>query len=59
MRHLIRLDEWTTGDVEAVFTLADAYRAASGPQVPGCAVMFFPPSSVRTRVSFERGAALM
>jgi ornithine carbamoyltransferase len=59
MRNLIRLDEWTADDVEQVFALADAYRAGSGREVSGSAVMFFPPTSLRTRVSFERGASLM
>ena len=56
---IVRLDDWTTADVEEVFSLADAYRANSGPRVEGSAVMFFPPTSLRTRVSFERGASLM
>lgn len=59
MRSLIRLDDWTAGDVEQVFALAAAYGEGVGPRTSGCAVMFFPPSSLRTRVTFERGAALM
>ena len=59
MRNLIRLDDWSPADVEEVFRLADAYRAGSGPTMTGSAVMFFPPTSLRTRVSFERGASLM
>lgn len=59
MRNLIRLDEWTADDVEHVFDLADLYSKGLGPTVPGSAVMFFPPTSLRTRVSFERGALLM
>ncbi|SBN61817.1 Ornithine carbamoyltransferase [Curtobacterium sp. 9128] len=59
MRHLIRLDDWTAADAAAVFSLADAYRGGAGPVTDGAAVMFFPPSSLRTRVSFERGAQLM
>lgn len=59
MRNLIRLDDWTADNIQHVFELADAYRARSGPTVSGSAVMFFPPTSLRTRVSFERGAALM
>ncbi len=59
MRHLVRLTDWTVEDVTAVFALADAYAAGRGPQRPGCAVLFFPPTSLRTRVTFERGAALM
>ncbi|MGU3409755.1 ornithine carbamoyltransferase [Microbacterium sp. M1A1_1b] len=59
MRSLIRLDDWTTDDIEQVFALAAAYRDGSGPVTAGCAVMFFPPTSLRTRVTFERGASLM
>ncbi|MFZ4896501.1 ornithine carbamoyltransferase [Plantibacter sp. Mn2098] len=59
MRHLITLDDWTTGDLHSVFRTADLYRAGSGPHVNGSAALFFPQSSLRTRVSFERGTALM
>ncbi|SKA98343.1 Ornithine carbamoyltransferase [Agreia bicolorata] len=59
MRNVIRLDSWTADDIDRVFSLADSYRSGSGPAVSGAAVMFFPPSSLRTRVSFERGTALM
>ena len=59
MRNLIRLDDWTAADVEQVFDLADAYGAGAEPSFTGSAVMFFPSTSLRTRVSFERGAALL
>ncbi|PXA72790.1 ornithine carbamoyltransferase [Cryobacterium arcticum] len=59
MPHLLRLDDWTTTELRGLFRLADAYSAGDGPQVHGCAALFFPPSSLRTRVSFERGAHLM
>lgn len=59
MRNLIRLDSWSANDVEHVFALADAFRSGAGPTVPGSAVMFFPSTSLRTRVTFERGAALI
>lgn len=59
MRSLIRLDDWASADIEQVFALADAYDAGRGPTTSGCAVMFFPAASLRTRVTFERGAALM
>ncbi|MCI4658037.1 ornithine carbamoyltransferase [Cryobacterium zhongshanensis] len=59
MRNLIRLDDWTADDVDKVFVLADSYRSESDREVSGCAVMFFPPTSLRTRVSFERGSSLM
>jgi ornithine carbamoyltransferase len=59
MRNLIRLDEWAADDIEQLFALADDHRGGSGPKVFGCAVMFFPPTSLRTRASFERGASLL
>ena len=59
MRSLVKLDDWSSTDVNAVFDLADAYREGRGPTVMGSAVMFFPPTSLRTRVTFERGASLM
>jgi ornithine carbamoyltransferase len=59
MRSLIKLDEWSAADVLEVFALADAYSEGRGPAKEGAAVMFFPPSSLRTRATFERGASLM
>lgn len=59
MDHLLRLDDWTVADLGDLFEVAREYEQGRGPRVDGCAVLFFPPSSLRTRVSFERGAALM
>lgn len=59
MRHLVRLDDWTAEQVRHVFDLADAYAQGRGPTIAGCAAMFFPPTSLRTRITFERGAQLM
>lgn len=59
MHHLLRLVHWTVPDLQALFHLAREYEQGRGPRVSGCAALFFPPSSLRTRVSFERGAALM
>ncbi|MBW4718530.1 ornithine carbamoyltransferase [Saccharothrix obliqua] len=59
MRHLVRLTDWTRAEIDAVFALADEYSAGNGPRRSGSAVMFFPSSSLRTRVTFERGAHLM
>ncbi|MDM7890425.1 ornithine carbamoyltransferase [Curtobacterium caseinilyticum] len=58
MRHLLRLDDWTTDDTDAVFGLAREYEQGTGPVLDGAAAMFFPAASLRTRASFERGAAL-
>lgn len=59
MRHLLSLTGWTRHDLRDLFDHADQYRAGQGARVDGAAVLFFPPSSLRTRVSFERGAAEM
>jgi ornithine carbamoyltransferase len=59
MRHLLRLNDWTTADLQALFERADRYRAGSGPVFSGCVALFFPLSSLRTRLSFERGAGQM
>ncbi|MFE6734023.1 ornithine carbamoyltransferase [Microbacterium sp. NPDC057650] len=59
MRHLIRLSDWDRADVELLFALAERCERGAGPRHEGCAVMFFPSTSLRTRVSFERGAHLM
>ncbi|UNK69842.1 ornithine carbamoyltransferase [Microbacterium sp. H1-D42] len=57
--HLLSLTEWTTDDLDSLFALADEYAEGRGPCFAGAVAMFFPPSSLRTRFSFERGAAEM
>jgi hypothetical protein len=51
MRSLTTLDDWSAAVVLAVFALADAYSEGRGPAAEGAAVMFFPPSSLRTSSS--------
>ena len=53
------MTDWTSADVDDVFALAHRFRAGDGPRFDGAVAMFFPASSIRTRVSFERGAARM
>ncbi|MDR1329482.1 MAG: peptide transporter, partial [Oscillospiraceae bacterium] len=56
MRHLIRLTDWQEDDAMSVFRLADEIAggkyggALSGQSV----VLFFPPTSLLTRTTFER-----
>jgi ornithine carbamoyltransferase len=59
MRHLLELDTWVPADIENVFGLAREYAAGGGPRFDGAAALFFPASSLRTRVTFERGLAVM
>jgi ornithine carbamoyltransferase len=57
MRHLVRLTDWTEQDVYHIFRLTDEISAGQyGEPLKGkTVVMFFPASSVRTRVTFEKG----
>lgn len=59
MRYLLTLTGWTHTDLRELFERAGQHRARTGAGTEGAAVMFFPPASLRTRVSFERGAAEM
>lgn len=58
--HLIRLDHtWNRDRLTALFALARRYEDGVGPTHNGGAVLFFPSTSLRTRMSFEFGAARM
>ena len=61
MRNLIRLRDYTKNDVQEIFHIADELQAGKykdflkGKTI----VMFFPESSIRTRVTFEKGIYLL
>ena len=61
MRHMIRLSNFTKEEVLQIFDIADEIKQEKyknylqGKTV----VMFFPPSSIRTRVTFEKGIYLL
>lgn len=61
MRHMIRLSDFTKEEVLQIFNIADEITHGKyinylqGKTV----VMFFPPSSIRTRVTFEKGIYLL
>lgn len=57
MKHLISLRDWDMSDVQRVFELADAFHEGQSQSVRGSAVLFFPSSSIRTRVTFEMACA--
>ena len=58
MRHLIRLtDGWNRATLQELFGLAEAHERGGRPSLHGSAVMFFPATCLRTRVSFKLGAA--
>lgn len=61
MRHMIRLSDFTKEEVLQILNIADEIKQGKyknylhGKTV----VMFFPPSSIRTRVTFEKGIYLL
>lgn len=61
MKHLIRLTDFTKEEVFEIFKIADEIsRGEYENTLKGkTAVMFFPESSIRTRVSFEKGIFLL
>ncbi|MGO4678374.1 ornithine carbamoyltransferase [Microbacterium sp. 2MCAF23] len=59
MRHLLSLSGLSRHDLSDIFARAKSFEGGRGPIMDGAAALFFPASSVRTRVSFERGAAEM
>ena len=61
MRHFIGLEQLSKNDIYDIFKLADELAAGGhrGSMSGKSAVMFFPSSSLRTRVTFERGVCLL
>ncbi len=61
MRHLLRLTDLTAQDVFEIFSIADEIiEGKRGEMLKGkSAVVFFPSSSIRTRVTFEKGIYLL
>ena len=61
MKHLIRLTDLQTSDVYDIFHIADEISTGkySGFLNRKSAVLFFPTSSIRTRVTFEKGIYLL
>ena len=61
MQHLIRFDDYTKDDVYEIFQIADEIKDGKyqnfleGKTV----ILFFPNSSIRTRVAFEKGIHLL
>ncbi len=61
MRHLIRLSDYTKEEVRELFSIADQVKQGKykGFLEGKTIVMFFPTSSIRTRVTFEKGICLL
>ena len=55
MKNLISLNEITKSDVENIFKIADNIQSYQGALKGKTIVLFFPSSSIRTRVTFEKG----
>jgi len=61
MKNLIRLTDYTKSDVNEIFKIADELQKGkytnylTGKTI----IMFFPESSIRTRVTFEKGIYLL
>lgn len=62
MRHFVHLRDFTKEDIIHIFELADKINAEDGASKPlqgKTIVLFFPESSIRTRVSFEKGIQML
>ena len=61
MKHLIRLSDISINEAQAIFRLADEFRADKHRNClkDHTVALFFPESSIRTRVTYERGIYLM
>ena len=57
MQHLIRLEDYTKEDIFEIFQIADEVKEGKYNQfLAGKTILlFFPNSSIRTRVAFEKG----
>lgn len=61
MKHLIRLSDYSKEDIKEIFNIADQLKQGKYQEfLKGkTIVMFFPESSIRTRVTFEKGIYLL
>ena len=61
MKSLIRLTDYTTDDIYNIFKIADEVRKGKYKDIlkGKSVVLFFPNSSIRTRVTFEKGIYLL
>ena len=57
MKHLLRLKDFTKEDILKIFSIADEIEAGGyRDYLKGKSVLlFFPETSIRTRVTFEKG----
>ena len=61
MKNLIRLTDYTSDDIYEIFRIADEIKEGKYTDIlkGKCVVLFFPDSSIRTRVTFEKGIYLL
>lgn len=61
MKNFLRLTDYTENDVYDIFKLADEIQQGKYADIlkGKSVVLFFPDSSIRTRVSFEKGIYLL
>lgn len=61
MKHLIKLDDYSIEDMNNIFKIADEMKQGKHKNefVGKTVVLFFPASSIRTRVTFEKGIFLL
>lgn len=61
MKNFIKLTDYTKNDIYEIFDIADQMKEGKYQEVlkGKSVVMFFPSSSIRTRVSFEKGIYLL
>ena len=62
MKHFIHLSDFSKLEITHIFELADKIKADDGLSTPlngKTIVLFFPESSIRTRVSFEKGIHIL
>ncbi len=61
MKDFIRITDLSRSDIKEIFCLADelSSKQQSAPLVGKTVVLFFPATSIRTRVTFEKGISLL
>ena len=59
MTSFIRLTDFSKEELFEIFKIADSMEQYSSFLVGKTIVMFFPASSIRTRVTFEKGISLL
>ena len=61
MKNLIRLTDYTSNDIYNIFSIADEVQEGKYTDIlkGKSVVLFFPDSSIRTRVTFEKGICLL